>query len=142
MGPNSMPWWLNVVVHACDDFSFCHHRGNEDADTDASEPGLHAGEHVSAEARFAAAASQLRGRDKLDREQLRDLRRQMRAEKKVRPHQNGLGPYCCLASITVHALQPGRCCSNEEGICNNCARQQGSFTYCMRHQGFCNRLAP
>jgi len=45
---------------------------------------LHTGEHASAEARFAAAASQLRGRDKLDREELRGLRRQMRAEKKVR----------------------------------------------------------
>jgi hypothetical protein len=47
-------------------------------------PGLHTGEHASVEARFAEAATQLRGRDRLDREQLRDLRRQMRAEKKVR----------------------------------------------------------
>jgi len=50
---------------------------------DDAEPGLHTGEHASADARFAAAASQLRGRDKLDREELRGLRRQMRAEKKV-----------------------------------------------------------
>ena len=55
----------------------------EQAEAVDDEPGLHTGEHASAEARFAKAATQLQGRDKLDREQLRDLRRQMRAEKKV-----------------------------------------------------------
>lgn len=48
------------------------------------EPGLDTGDHATAEERYAAAAAQLKGRDKLDREQLRELRQQMRAEKKVR----------------------------------------------------------
>ena len=70
---------------------------------------MHTGEHASAEARFAAAASQLRGRDKLDREELRGLRRQMRAEKKVRMHNEfaeqsaaGLPGQMCMSRPTVN----------------------------------------
>ena len=57
------------------------------------EPGLHTGEHASAVERFQAAAEQLKGRDKLDRQQLRDFRRQLRSEKKVRASApNALAP--------------------------------------------------
>ena len=67
-------------------FNACSCYCRVEADAQDSEPGLHTGEHASAEARFAAAALQLQGRDKVDREELRGLRRQMRAEKKVRRH--------------------------------------------------------
>jgi hypothetical protein len=47
--------------------------------------GLDTGEHSTAAERFRAVQEVLKGRDKSDRQQLRQLLRKMRAEKKVHP---------------------------------------------------------
>ena len=73
------------------------------------EPGLDTGDHVTAKDRYAAAAAQLKGRDKLDREQLRELRQQMRAEKKVRLNpENNL---CSHATQNVGHVHLDRICA-------------------------------
>ena len=68
------------VCRALNSPRYVSHRGAAAAD---GEPGLHTGEHATAEERYRAAAEQLRVRDKLDREELRERRQQLRAEKKV-----------------------------------------------------------
>lgn len=68
---------------------------------DAEEAGLHTGEHATAEARYLAAAAQLKGRDKEDREVLRELRQQIRAEKKV-----SAGPSRNKGEHTGHCFDP------------------------------------